>query len=61
MRTVRAHSDTDKERRGTLEKRRRSLAPHGEEGGNMADILYIGVSLVFFGLTWLLVKLCEHV
>ncbi len=23
------------------------------------DIIYIGISLVFFGLTWLLARLCE--
>jgi len=62
MRTVRAHWDADKEqRRRKPKERRQSLAPHGGRGGNVADILYIGVSLVFFGLTWLLVKLCEHV
>jgi len=27
----------------------------------MADILFIGGTLVFFGLTWLFVKLCERV
>jgi len=26
----------------------------------MADGLYLGVTLVFFGLSWLLVKLCER-
>jgi hypothetical protein len=36
--------------------------PHpGEQGGNMADILFIGGTLVFFGLTWLFVALCERV
>jgi len=27
----------------------------------MADVLYIGLGLVFFGLTWAFVKLCELV
>jgi hypothetical protein len=26
----------------------------------MADVLYLGVTLVFFGLSWLLVRLCER-
>jgi len=26
----------------------------------MADILYLGASLAFFGLSWLLVRLCER-
>jgi hypothetical protein len=25
------------------------------------DILYIGLTLLFFGLTWALVRLCERV
>jgi hypothetical protein len=33
-------------------------ASEGEHG--MADILYLGVTLVFFWLSWLLVKLCEQ-
>jgi hypothetical protein len=27
----------------------------------MADVLYVGLVLVFFGLTWAFVKLCERV
>jgi hypothetical protein len=27
----------------------------------MADVIYVVLTLVFFGLTWLLVKLCERV
>jgi len=27
----------------------------------MADALYVGVAVVFFGLTWAFVKLCERV
>jgi hypothetical protein len=27
----------------------------------MADVLYLGLVLVLFGLTWALVKLCERV
>jgi len=26
-----------------------------------ADALYVGLALVFFGLTWAFVKLCERV
>jgi hypothetical protein len=26
-----------------------------------ADALYVGLSVLFFGLTWLFVKLCERV
>jgi len=26
----------------------------------MADLLYLGVTALFFWLTWLLVKLCER-
>jgi len=26
----------------------------------MADVLYLGVTLVVFGLSWLLVRLCER-
>ena len=26
----------------------------------MADILYLGVTVAFFGLSWLLVRLCER-
>jgi len=26
----------------------------------MADVLYLGLTVVFFWLTWLLVKLCER-
>jgi len=26
----------------------------------MADVFYVGLVLVFFGLTWALVKLCER-
>jgi hypothetical protein len=31
-------------------------------GGNpvMADIAYLGMGLAFFGLSWLLVRLCER-
>jgi hypothetical protein len=25
------------------------------------DLLYVGLSVLFFGLTWALVKLCERV
>jgi hypothetical protein len=32
-----------------------------QEGSTMADILYIAGTLLFFGLTWLFVKLCERV
>jgi hypothetical protein len=28
---------------------------------DLADGLYIGVSVLFFGLTWAFVKLCERV
>jgi hypothetical protein len=27
----------------------------------MSDALYIGLAVVFFGLTWALVRLCERV
>jgi len=27
----------------------------------MMDVIFVAVTLVFFGLTWLLVKLCERV
>jgi len=27
----------------------------------MMDLLYIGLAVLFFGLTWALVKLCERV
>jgi hypothetical protein len=27
----------------------------------MGDLLYVGLTLVFFGLTWALVILCERV
>jgi len=26
----------------------------------MADIVYLGVTVAFFGLSWLLVRLCER-
>jgi len=26
-----------------------------------ADLLYVGLSVLFFGLTWAFVKLCERV
>jgi hypothetical protein len=29
--------------------------------GLLADLLYIGLTVVFFGLTWAFVKLCERV
>jgi hypothetical protein len=34
---------------------------YGKGGNTMMDILYIGGTLVFFGLTWLFVVLCERV
>ena len=27
----------------------------------MGDVLYIGLAVVFFGVTWAFVKLCERV
>jgi len=27
----------------------------------MSDVIFIGLTVAFFGLTWLLVKLCERV
>jgi hypothetical protein len=27
----------------------------------LVDVLYVGLSLAFFGLTWALVRLCERV
>jgi hypothetical protein len=27
----------------------------------VGDLLYVGLSVVFFGLTWAFVKLCERV
>jgi hypothetical protein len=27
----------------------------------VGDVLYIGLAVLFFGLTWALVKLCERV
>ena len=27
----------------------------------VGDVLYIGLAVVFFGLTWMFVKLCERV
>lgn len=27
---------------------------------SMADLLYVGITALFFWLTWLLVKLCER-
>ena len=29
--------------------------------GLLADLLYIGLTVVFFGLTWAFVKICERV
>jgi hypothetical protein len=29
-------------------------------GPVMADVMYLGVTLAFFGLSWLLVRLCER-
>jgi hypothetical protein len=29
--------------------------------GLLADLLYIGLTVVFFALTWAFVKLCERV
>jgi len=40
-----------------------SSGPHlrRSRGGEvMADVLYLGLTVVFFWLTWLLVKLCER-
>ena len=34
---------------------------HAQEGNTMTDILYIAGTLLFFGVTWLFVKLCERV
>ena len=34
---------------------------HAQEGSTMTDILFIAGTLLFFGLTWLFVKLCERV
>ena len=31
------------------------------EGEDMLDIIFILISLVFFGVAWAMVKLCEHV
>jgi hypothetical protein len=32
------------------------------DGGTaMGDVLYLGLSVLFFGLTWAFVKLCERV
>jgi len=28
---------------------------------SMMDVLYVGLALVFFGLSWAFVKLCERV
>jgi len=28
---------------------------------DLADALYVGLSVLFFGLTWLFVRLCERV
>jgi hypothetical protein len=28
---------------------------------NWADFLYVGLSVLFFGLTWAFVRLCERV
>jgi hypothetical protein len=36
----------------------RATGPYG--GVAMADVLYIGMTAVFFWLSWLLVKLCER-
>jgi hypothetical protein len=30
------------------------------EGSGMADIVFLGVIVVFFWLSWLLVRLCER-
>jgi len=27
----------------------------------MSDVIYIGLALIFFGLSWAFVKLCERV
>jgi hypothetical protein len=46
--------------------RRQPVATHGvttREGhreGVMGDLLYLGLTAVFFWLTWLLVRLCER-
>jgi len=29
-------------------------------GGDAMDLLYLGLSVLFFGLSWALVKLCER-
>ena len=38
----------------------RGRAKKGKKESVMADILYLGVTAAFFGLSWLLVKLCER-
>ena len=35
-------------------------ASGGGGGAVMGDIVYIGITVVFFWLTWQLVKLCER-
>ena len=35
-------------------------ANDGEGGEFMADIGFLGVTVVFFGLSWLLVRLCDR-
>jgi hypothetical protein len=37
-----------------------ALSPQGGES-DMMDLVFVGLTLGFFGLTWLLVKLCESV
>jgi hypothetical protein len=32
----------------------------GSRRSAMADIMFLGVTVAFFGLSWLLVRLCER-
>jgi hypothetical protein len=34
---------------------------HAQEGSTMADILFIAGTLLFLGVTWMFVRLCERV
>jgi hypothetical protein len=35
-------------------------APRGDEVTPMADLVFVAVTLVFFGLSWLYVRACER-
>jgi hypothetical protein len=38
-----------------------TFTPQTELEARAMDLVYVGLTLIFFGLTWALVKLCERV